>query len=85
MPYEIEWIPNELLLEHKGVCVYHVYANDEAGCRREYWYATNPDARDEDGADQGVFDVRDLDTYDGSIRIAIVAAIESGELKQGDE
>jgi len=45
----LKWIPNELVLKHKGVFIYHIYRHDDhEGGVREYCFGL-----DEFGSDDG--------------------------------
>lgn len=89
----MEWVEPELFLEHKGVEVYHIYKDDDAGNGpRTYWYGTSMAASD-CGSDN--FDVRELPMWKAlsgklgdemeAIRATIIAAIDSGDLKPWED
>lgn len=74
-----EWGWPPLLVEHKGVKVYHCWHDD---CITDYWFTTDPKHADIDAGGDAQFDVRDLPTpkqswpHDKHQRI--VEAIEAG-------
>lgn len=84
MPYE--YVDAELLLEHRGVKVYHIYKKDmvdEGKCG--FWFGLSPWCHE---GDRDMFDVRDLArqlNMSGpnnklDIVITIIQAIERGLL-----
>lgn len=117
MPYQTEWAPAEVFLEHKGVTIYHVYKDNEMELgARTYHYALVEDSDDNSVELAHGFDVRELSTWQEpghppyccgvnntpenqaawkrwheeevevkAIRAALIAAIESGELKNPEE
>lgn len=62
MPIKTEYVPAELYMEHNGVCIFHVYKdNDFDQGARDFWFATHEDGSDDNGhGEDGVFDVREL-------------------------
>lgn len=71
MPYTSEWTPNELVVEHNGVKIFHTYRDNEEshGTSGAYfcWSADNDEFGDSEG--EHTFDVRKLPLY-ASIVIA---------------
>lgn len=88
MPYNNEWVPNDLLLEHNGVRIFHTYKHDEDMVNL-YWYGTASDTSEE-GEDETCFDVRTLPARISrksagsvlNINQIIMAAIDEGYLDQ---
>jgi hypothetical protein len=86
MPYNNEWIPNELFLEHNGVQIFRTYKYDEGETRR-FSFGTASDTTDE--YDDTNFSVLDLRTFTVSqkdadetvIKNAIKLAIDDGHLQ----
>ena len=69
MPMQTVWIDPELLLEHRGIRVFHTYKEDDydQGARR-YWFTVNSlcgelDRLCDDQPCRHVFDVRELSTW----------------------
>ena len=69
MPTQTVWVDPELVLEHRGVRVFHTYKDDDVNQgQRRYWYTINPqcgvaDSLCEDQPCRHVFDVRALSTW----------------------
>ncbi|MDR3715848.1 MAG: hypothetical protein P4L51_23790 [Puia sp.] len=87
MPYREIWIPNELFLEHNGVCIYLTYKNDEQEVL-DYHFGTASDTKVSND-DETLFDIRDLSNWPGEtqganmdilIRSVLIEAIELGLL-----
>ena len=87
MPYA--WVEPEVVMEHAGVTLDHIYEDDHLeGGARVYWYGTRPGCAD-DGFEDGEFDVRDLPGVEGARddeeegqRAIIRAASDSGLLTE---
>lgn len=54
------WVEPETFFEYNGICIYHVYKNDNINEPRVYWYTV-------DISENSAFDIRDLPEYDGSL------------------
>lgn len=70
MPYK--WVEPEIVVDHKGKQIYHVYKDDFEDQRMTYWYTMNE-------VDEGnEFDIRDLETFqeDKPHTIALREAID---------
>jgi len=61
MPYNSEWEPNELFLEHNAVRIFYVYKHDESNEVRTYSFGTASDTSDE--YDDTNFYVRSLPNW----------------------
>lgn len=88
MPYKTEWVEPEIFLTHKGVTVWHCYKDGEYDRMLHYWFTvTKVDLADYDDGEHE-FDVRELKAFrpelDDDPDAVIRAAIDSGELKQGE-
>lgn len=87
MPYTNEWGSAELLLEHRGVRVYHAYKDDLIDQMFTYWFMSNSE-----GTEDEAWDVRVLSTWVAAgeqttnetarLRLAIELAIAAGEVTQ---
>jgi hypothetical protein len=58
MPFQ--WVDPELLMEHQGIKIYHVYKDDDVELPLEFWYEA--EMEDDDIVE---FDVRDLPSVEG--------------------
>lgn len=79
MPYRTQWVDPELVLEHKGVKVFHTYVNDDLDKGMEnYAYTLN-------GYEEG-FDIEYLKAFHPDLlhETVLRLAIDSGELKPAD-
>ena len=81
----MKYVPAEMVLQHNGVCIYHIYRGDiiEEGTR-DFHYGLWDGASDDDPDDGEVaFDIRDLPNYDADIphNDILIEAINQGYLK----
>lgn len=84
MPFENVQVPAEILLEYKGITVYHTYKYNNINDPSMYGYAL-----DDDDSDEGdMFDVRDLPNWGGNavgradVRAWSIAAIHKDVVRE---
>ena len=69
MPFQTEYAPPALLLEHKGVKVYYTYRRDDADVPSSTTFTTNPAFTDwKEGAGFNVGDLPGFDFAEGARR-----------------
>ncbi len=73
----LAYVEPEVIVEHKGVSVYHTYKNGYMDARMTFWYKLDIEENGEQ------FDIRELPNYSSGLthNAIIKQAIEVGYLK----